>query len=406
MEYKYVFIEKDTKKRMVLSAKAPNAMALATRLKGQGIIPLKIYEVQSQKGLGILKRVGLVKKVSGKELAIFTRQLATTLKAGLLLTEAIETITEDLENPYFAAVLKKLVEDIRGGASFSAALSRYNKVFPATFVAIISAGEATGRLDETTTKLAEYLEASERLKEKVKSALTYPSFVVGFAFVVIGVMVFFLIPKFQSTFESFHAKLPLLTRIVMGISKFCTHNFLWILLFFLGLGVLYFVLEKNPKTKVGVDAAKLKIPLLGKSVIQKALVARFCRTLGFLMASGVSLPKSLEITSAVLDHSQMVDAIEYIKMRVMTGSMMSDEIRTQPIFPKLVSKMASVGERAGQIPSMFLQTADYYDNELEHSIQRMTTLLEPILIVFIGVNVLIVVLALYLPIFQMAVIIK
>jgi type IV pilus assembly protein PilC len=346
------------------------------------------------------------RSVGSREIAVFTRQLAATLKAGLLLTEALETVGEDQENPFFTKVIRIVMQDIRGGLSFSQALARHPKIFAASYVAIIKSGEASGRLDKTVDSLAKYLEASERLKEKVKSALIYPTFVVGFAMFVVAIIVFFLIPKFKQTFDSFHAKLPLITRIVIGTSEVAV-KYAGFFIVGIILAVMAFIYcRRFPKFNHYIDILKLKIPFLGKHVIQKSLIARFCRTLGFLLSAGVGLSPSLEITSKVLDHSLFANSIANIHQRILGGVHLSAEIRNHTIFPKLVSKMAAVGERSGQIPQMLLQTAEYYEDELEHTLHKLTTLLEPILIVFIGGVVLIVVLALYLPIFKMATVIK
>ena len=403
MEFRYV--ANDLKgKRISNTAFAPNVSDLVMRLKTDGLLPLKVYEIKPSNGKAkAFLKMPSTSKVSGKELAIFTRQLAATLTSGLLLTEALETIAEDLENVYFCNVIKKLFEDIRGGKDFSMALNKFPRIFPKTYIAIIRSGEATGKLDRTLTNLAKYLENSERMKEKVKSALRYPMFILGFAWFVVGVIVFFLIPRFKGMFSAAGAQLPLLTRIVVGISEFCLKNvFATALIIFAGW-ILFLYLMKIPAFRYQVDVLKLKLPIVGKEVIHKAKVSSFCRTLGTLLAGGVGLSTALEITAQVVNHLQISEAIERIRVRVVGGSSISDEIKAQKkLFPRLVSKMAAVGEKTGRTDEMLKRTADYYDEELETTLQNLTALLEPALIVFIGGIVLIVVLALYLPIFKMS----
>ncbi len=407
MEYRYVATNKVNGNRISGIMNATSMTDLVVQLKSENLLPLKVTEVKAnnqhaKSSLGFFSP----KIANSKEIAIFTRQLAATLSAGLLLTECLETIADDLENKKFCNVIRKIKSDIQSGVDFSSALAKYPDLFPNTYVSIIKSGEATGSLHITTVNLAQYLENTERLKEKVKNAVRYPMFVICFALLVVAVIVLFLIPKFQSMFASAGAQLPLLTRIVVAISQFCLHNVLFFIIggFTACIGFVYSLRFENFRR--AFDAFKLNVPILGKHIIHKALVSRFCRTLGFLFAGGIGLAKSLEIASQVVDHSIMGDAIQEIKTRVMAGGSLADEIKRQAIFPRLTSKMASVGERTGKVSEMFNRTADYYDNELDSSLQNLTTMLEPALIIFVGGIVLVVVLALYLPIFQMSLAIK
>ncbi len=406
MEYRYVATNKTNGNRISGLMNASSMTDLVVQLKSENLLPLKVTEVKpfvskAKSTLSFFNHIA-----NSKEIAIFTRQLAATLSAGLLLTECLETIADDLENEKFRNVIRKVRIDIQSGVDFSAALAKYPDLFPVTYVSIIKSGEATGSLHITTANLAQYLENTERLKEKVKNAVRYPMFVAGFALLVVAVIVLFLIPQFQGMFSSAGAQLPLLTRIVVAISEFCLNNVLFLIGGSIGLWALFFYALRFEKFQRIFDAFKLKVPILGKHIIHKALVSRFCRTLGFLFAGGIGLAKSLEIAAQVVDHRIMAEAINEIKMRVMSGSSLAEEIKRQKIFPRLTAKMASVGERTGKVSEMFNRTADYYDAELDSSLQNLTTMLEPVLIIFVGGIVLIVVLALYLPIFQMSLAIK
>jgi len=402
MEFKYIANNKQTGARISGVATATNMADLVMQLKTENLIPLKINATGESTTKTRQHFSGLRQPVSGKELAIFTRQLAATLSAGLLLTEALETISEDQENKYFGQIIKTIKTNIQSGSDFSSALERYPKIFPVTYTSIVRSGEATGNLHITMASLAKYLEASERLKEKVKNAVRYPLFVLGFAIFVLLVIVFFLIPKFQGMFSSAGADLPLLTRMVVGFSELSVKYFP----IFLAAAVIgwfaFFYLLRFESFRFVVDKWKLKIPVLGKEIIHKALVSRYCRTLGFLLQGGVGLSKSLEITALAVDHVPMQQAIETIQNRVLAGASISEEMKKQKIFPRLSAKMTSVGERSGKIHEMLTRTAEYYDDELDSSLQNLTTMLEPILIIFVGGIVLLVVLALYLPIFQMS----
>jgi type IV pilus assembly protein PilC len=400
MKFKYV--AQDVKgNRITETTTADTLGSLVNRLKKDGLLPIQVSEVKPS--ADIKKYIfPLRNRVKSKELVVFTRQLAATLTAGLLLTEALETIMDDMENEYFQSVIKNIISDIRGGHNFSAALVKYPKIFPFTYTSLIKSGEATGSLDKTLTGMAEYLEATERLKEKVLSAIAYPSFVFGFAFFVVFIMVVFLIPKFASLFSGAKVQLPLLTRIIVGISNVVLHNLFVGFLLFIASIIAFWYAMKFPQFKYQVDVLKFKIPILGKEIIRKATVSRFCRTLSVLLEGGVGMVIALEIVRDVVDHRPMAEAIEKIKTRVLGGSNLADELRNQKVFPRMVSKMVAVGQRTGRIDQMLARTSDYYEDELENTLKKLTSILEPALIVFVGGVVLIVVLALYLPIFKMS----
>lgn len=402
MEYQCAAKTKEGKRvSRLLVAESP--ADVITQLRGEGLLPIKINRKAATNGK-TKKRFAFLQegRVKQKELAVFTRQLGVTLTAGLLLSEALEAIAEDLENVYFQKIILKIRMDVHCGAEFSAALAKYPKIFSPTYRAIVKVGEATGRLYKTLTNLAKYLEDSERLKEKVKSAVRYPLFVMCFAGIVMFVMVFFLIPQFASMFDDFNAELPFLTRVVVGFSNFCVANVGWCLAGVFVLWLVYLYLRRFRKFQYILDFMKLKIPILGKNIIHKSLLAAYCRTLGFMLSAGVNLKTSLEVTSQVVQHLIMSQAIDHINRRVVGGSALSDEMKRQKIFTGLASKMTSVGERTGRLSDMLERTSQYYEDELEVTLNNLTTMLEPALIIFVGANVLIVVLALYLPIFHLS----
>ncbi|MCA9401115.1 MAG: type II secretion system F family protein, partial [Candidatus Omnitrophica bacterium] len=360
MDYKYVATVKTTGERKNGVLAAESVADLVNKLKKQGMLPLRVYEAKKAAKEKITPKqktkVYLKKPIRSKELAIFTRQLAATLGAGLLLTEALDAIAEDMENVKFANIIRVIREEIQAGKEFSVALAQYPQVFPVTYTAIVKSGEATGSLHVTMANLAKYLESSERLKEKVKSAVRYPLFVVGFAILVVLVIVLFLIPKFEGMFTNAGAELPLLTRIVVGISNFCLYNFHLFLLIIFAAGCLFTFAMRFEKFRFLMDRLKIKIPVLGKEVIHKALIARYCRTLAFLYAGGINLSKALEITAQVVNHLVMAKAINEIRDRVVAGSSLAEEMRKQPIFTRLSAKMASVGERTGKVSELLQRT--------------------------------------------------
>ncbi|MCK5179596.1 MAG: type II secretion system F family protein, partial [Candidatus Omnitrophica bacterium] len=298
MEYKCTVKTPEGKKiNRVMVAESP--AQVVSRFKAEGLLPLKINKVKPTNGNGKRRSLFAGGRVRSKELAIFTRQLGVTLTAGLLLTEALEAIGEDLENTYFRGIISKIKFDVQCGTELSAALAKYPKIFSFTYRAIVKVGESTGRLYQTLMDLARYLEDSERLKEKVKSAIRYPLFVMGFAVVVMIILVFFLIPQFAGMYAEFDAELPWLTRMVIGFSEISVRYSYWLIgvVIFLWFAFMYSL--RYPKFRYAVDYMKLKVPIIGKNIIHKSLVSRYCRTLGFMLSAGVPLSESLNITSQV-----------------------------------------------------------------------------------------------------------
>ena len=399
MEYKYTAKDRSGNVSTDI-VQAKDVASVVTYLKRAGYLPLKVREVKSVKK----KFKELVFSASGrvkpKEIVIFTRQLAATLSAGLVLIESLDVVSDEMENRYFQTIIRNIKRDIQGGTDFSTALSKYPNVFTVGYVALVKAGEATGRLYKSMTDLARYLESAERLREKVKSAMSYPLFILCFAFLVVLVVVLFLIPKFEEMFSQAGAELPLLTRMVVGTS----HTALQLWPYFLGalvVGIFAFKYFLKVRSFRNVfDKCLLKVPIIGKEIIHKSLMARFCHTLGALLSGGVGLAISLDITSKVVHHIPIEIAIGCVRKAVIAGANISDEIRMQKVFPSLVGKMVAVGERTGTIDEMLRRTAQYYDDELDNTVQKLTALIEPVLIIFIGGFICIIIVALYLPIFN------
>ncbi|HTY44614.1 MAG TPA: type II secretion system F family protein [Patescibacteria group bacterium] len=400
MEFQYTACDKSGK-RIKAIEKADALALLVSRLKNQGLTPLSISEVkQAQNSLDAQRRTWF-NRVKRKELAVFSRQLASILHAGILLTEALHTIAEDMENQYFKHAITRIVEDVNAGTSFSSALARYPDIFPATYLAVIKAGEAVGNLAATTTNLAKYLEDYERMREKFRSALMYPVFLSSFLVFVVTIIVVFIIPRFKQIFAQAGARLPLLTRIVVGVSEFCLKN-APAALFVVAIGVMlscFFL--KIPKIRYAFDARLLRVPQLGK-LIRKALIARFCRTFSVLLGGGVGIATSLVVSGDVVSNSYLRHLVGAIKNAVVSGVALADAMKPHQTFPRIVVKMVAIGEKSGKLDDMLRRSAEYYDQELETTLNNFSSLIEPVFIVLIGGVVLTVVLALYLPIFKIA----
>lgn len=401
MEFQYTVLDKN-RKRIKGKAKADSLLALLTRLKSEDLLPIEIKPVGNNSlSKGILNIVKIRKKLSTRELAIFTRQLASALQAGILLTDCLETIGEDWQNVDFRKTIEKVLAEIRAGKSFSSALAKFPQYFSSTYLALVKAGEHTGNLGLTLGNLAKHLEAIARTIQKIKTATRYPLFVFGFFLFAVFVIVFFIIPKFKAIFANSGVSLPLLTRIVVGTSEFIIGNIFWLLLFAMLCAVTYWFLQKSPKTRFFIDRYKLKIPIFG-DILMKSLISRFARTLSILISGEVGLASALTISSEVTNNLYLKSIIDKIKERVLTGFPLSQEMDNQRIFLKMFVKMVQVGEKTGRIGQMLQHNADYYDEELEVAVTNFTSLLESGLIILIGALVLAVVLALYLPIFKIA----
>jgi type IV pilus assembly protein PilC len=407
MEYTYTARELRTGRRVESNANAESVSGLVKDLHRKGLLLLEVSEVSQQGRFHWTKLLPQnPKKVKSKELAVFTRQLAATMKSGLLLSDALDTLAEDLDNPYFQKVIQKTRELVMGGHFFSQALTKFPEVFPKSYVSVITTGEATGRMDVTLESLAKFLENMERIKQKVRTAIQYPMFVFGFALLVVLVMVLVVIPKFKEIFSQLGAPLPWFTQMVVGFSDFVIHQWLWIVVFILMAGFVFNHFRKIPKISYWMDEMLLRLPIIGKDIVHKFLVGRFCRTMGFMLSAGVSLPRTLEIITQIIQHQPCSHAIRVVQKRILGGSTLTDAIKEHAIFPKLVQKMTLVGEKTGGLDQMMTRTADYYDDELEVSIHNVMVLIEPIMIIIVGLMVGVVVVALYLPIFKVSLLVK
>jgi len=403
MEFNYTAQDKSGK-RVSAKVEAESPAALITQLKNQGLLPIQVkpsrkvlLRRRKSSGVSKIKR----RKMKVRELAIFTRQLSSVLQAGVLLTEALATIGSDWHDPYFRKVIADILHDIRAGRSFSSSLSRFPDFFNPTYIGLVKAGEETGNLGSMIGDLSKYLEDIAATIQKVKSAIRYPLFILAFFFFTVFVIVTFIIPKFSAIFVGAKMDLPLLTKVVVGISELIIKNTIWI---FFGLGLTALIialLMKLPKVRFAVDRYKLKIPILG-DIIMMSLIMRFARTLSILISGGIGLATSLTICADSMNNLYMKSIIERVRERVLSGFTFSKELANCNIFQKVFVKMVSVGEKTGKIDEMLRRNADYYDDELNVAITNITSILEPAIIVLIGGLVLVVVLALYLPIFKMA----
>jgi len=380
-------------------------MEVASFLRGRGLTPLSIEEVKLKASIGqVFQEIFSFlrpRQVKAMEVAIFFRQLATMLEAGVNLSECLDNLSTQVENRYFGQIIRQARENIVWGRKFSESLSEYPRIFSPLIVQMVEVGEEVGSLERITSDIAIYLENQIDFKKKVVSATRYPVFITGFFLVAAGVMVFYLIPQFKEIFASYGAELPAISRFVMDISDFLLRNIFYEVAIILGLGVLLLVHMRTRKGKARLDRLKLKLPIISKLVYYQ-LLARICRTLALLLHSGVLMVVALDRTAAVTENAVAEEAVTKVREEVTQGSTLAEEMKKQSFFPPLVVGMVDTGERTGSISEVLPKVADFYDRELDYRIKALTSTLEPILIIGLGVLVAFFVLAMYYPIFHLA----
>jgi len=379
---------------------APNEAAVNSQLRRQGIMPSKI-KVRG-KGLDMeLKIPGMKPKVSSKDLVVFTRQFATMIDAGLPLVQCLDILGRQQKNKTFKDVLTSVKESVESGSTFADALKKHPRIFDELYVNLVAAGEVGGILDTILNRLAAYIEKSLKLKKQVKSALTYPTTVVGVAVVVVAVILIFVIPSFAKMFADAGAALPLPTQIVINLSNFVQHYFLAIIG---GIVILIFGIKRIYRTRKGretIDAWLLKLPIFG-ILIRKVAVAKFTRTLGTMVSSGVPILDGLDIVAKTAGNKVVEKAIYRVKQSISEGKTIAEPMEKSGVFPPMVCQMIGVGEQSGSIDAMLNKVADFYDDEVDEAVGNLTSMMEPLLMLFLGTTVGGLVIAMYLPIFKLA----
>ena len=347
------------------------------------------------------KDISLMKpKVTPKDLMIFTRQFSTMIDAGLPLVQSLKVLSDQQENPTFKDMLRDINGAVQSGSTLSDSMRKYPKVFDELYCNLVAAGEAAGILDTILKRLAEYIEKAERLKRKVKSAMAYPAVVLFVAVAVVIVLLVFVIPVFEEVFAGLGSELPGLTKMVVKASNILVENALVVC----GVAVVFIViLSKFVKTEIGrrvLDVVGLKLPVFG-DLLRKVAVAKFSRTLSTMLQAGVPIIASLDIVASTAGNKVIEEAIIESRVAIAEGRSLTDPLLESGVFPGMVTSMIAVGEEAGALDSMLVKVADFYDDEVDAAVDAVTSLIEPMLIVFLGVTVGTLVIAMYLPIFTM-----
>ena len=371
---------------------APSREDVVAQLRRQRLSVVKVDEESKPK-----RAKGSIKM---RDIVIFTRQFSTMINAGLPLVQALDILAKQTENKVLADVTRAVVFDVESGHTVADALAKHPKAFSDLYVNMVAAGEAGGILDTILMRLATFMEKNDALVRKVKGAMIYPGVIMSVAGFAILVLLLFVIPVFEDMFASVGLPLPLPTRIVIGMSKFLK-NYWWLIGAAIGVGA--FLFKKYYATSSGmlvVDRILLRVPILG-DVLRKSAVSRFTRTLGTLISSGVSILDGLEITAKTAGNRVIQDAIMQSRASIAGGDTIAAPLQKSAVFPNMVISMIAVGEQTGGLDEMLTKIADFYDEEVDAAVGGLLSLLEPIMIVFLGVVVGGMVVAMYLPIFDM-----
>ncbi len=368
------------------------------RLKNKDLNVVRLAEVVS---LNKRKSIDETKKINTKDLQIFTRQFSTLLNAGIPIVDCLKILGEGRRHSVLKEVINKIKESIEGGKSLGESMAVYPGVFDRLYVNMVRAGEEAGILDNILDRLSVYMEKTQKIKHQVKGALAYPVIIIIVAFVVIAGMLIFIIPKFQEMYASAGKKLPGLTQMVINISEFVIYKYHVLTIGLLGIGYMIYAYFQTPEGRKEWDRLLIGTPLIG-DVIQKTSIARMSRTLSTLLNSGIGVVDALEIASRTSGNIVIEQALLRSKEYVIAGRPLAVPLSKERVIPGMVSQMISIGERSGTLDFMLGKVADFYEDDVEAAIKTMTSLVEPILMVFLGGIIAILVLAMYLPIFDMA----
>lgn len=376
--------------------RAPSVVAANAELRRQGIAPTRVAK---QKGSTWAKLNA--RPIKTKDIAVFVRQLATMVDAGIPLVQSLDILASGHPNLTMQKLIESIQSDLESGSSFADALRQHPGHFDTLFTNLVEAGEHSGTLEGMLMRIANYKERTESIKGKVKKALVYPASVIFVAIAVVTVIMIFVIPQFEELFKNFGADLPVLTRVVVDMSRFVIHQgWLIVLGLFAATGIGIFAWKRSRALRRFADQASLRIPVIG-TILHKASVARFARTLATTFAAGLPIVESLESVAGAAGNVVVGDAVLRMRDQMATGQSMVFAMRQEKVFPHMLRQMAAVGEETGQLDDMLNKVSDFYEEEVDNMVDALSSLLEPLILVFIGGIVGVLVVALYLPIFNL-----
>lgn len=397
----FVYTAKDAQGKIISSqVEADNPKAVIEALRQEGFFVTRI--VEKKRPFNPFVVIERLFKVGLKELTIFSRQFALLLNAGLTLSEAVDTIEEQTQNNSFREILHKVKIDIQGGETLTKAMTKHPRAFSSFFISMVHSGEIGGALDRILERVAEFYEKELELKTKVKSAMVYPTVVISMALLITLFMLLYIVPQFAAFYADFSggdAQLPALTRTMIKISDWLIKN--WYYLLSIPLFIILFWKFRN--SKIGhrlLDPIVLRVPIFGP-LARKVAITRFTRVFGVLTQSGVPILEALEVAKNTASNDVIKRAIEYTRERIREGETIHGPMKRTKVFPPIVTNLISVGEEAGNLEDILYKISDYYDQEIDATIRGLASLIEPIMIVVIGALVGVIVISLYLPIFNL-----
>ena len=358
--------------------------------EGQRLAKRKSYEKQAPR-----------KKIKLQELTVFTQQLAAMLEAGLPLVTSLEALEDQTENPVFQVIIRNVRTDVSAGKSFSESCAVYPRAFPNLFISMVEAGEASGGLAEILDKTSVYFEETVKLIKQIKGAMTYPVAVIGLSVGLVNILLIFVIPVFAEMFADFGAELPKPTQILIDLSEFLKSYIVFLIIGFAAFIWAFKRVVSTPKGRRIKDQTMLKLPVIGE-LTRKVSLSRFCRTYAILMRAGVPILRTLEIVRKASDNTYIEAACKEVSKHISQGGQVSEVLAIDPYFPPMVKHMTRAGEQTGNVDGMMVKVADFYDNEVDTLVSALTSLMEPLLICFLGIVVGGIVMAMFLPIFQLS----
>jgi type IV pilus assembly protein PilC len=376
-------------------AEAISVAYVNAQLRRQGINPTKVRK--QTKSLFQSK-----KKITPKDISVFTRQFATMVQSGIPIVQGIDIVAKGHENPSMQELLTTVKQDIESGTTLSGALGKHKLYFNALYCNLVQAGEQAGILDNILQKVATYQEKIEAIKGKIKSALFYPAAVMVVAFIVTAILLIFVVPQFESMFKGFGAELPAMTQFVVNLSRFM-QDYWWVIFGSLGgaVGFIGYTYKRSEKMQHTVDRLVLRAPVVGV-IVKKATIARYARTLGTMFAAGVPLVESLDSVAGAAGNRVYYEGVIAIKNEVSTGTHLRVAMEQTGLFPNMVVQMVAIGEESGELDKMLGKVADFYEAEVDDAVASLSSLIEPMIMAFLGVIVGGLVIAMYLPIFKLA----
>jgi len=379
------------------SVEAINQEAAYAYLKKIRITPISVKE----KPKDLFENVRMFqKKITTKDVVIFTRQLSTMIDAGLPLVQGLDILAKQQTNPAFKKVLLSVRTDVETGTTFADAMKKFPEIFDNLYSNMVEAGELGGILDTILSRLAVFLEKSMVLKKKVKGAMTYPTICLCIAVVILGVILLFVVPVFEKMFADFGAALPILTQMVVNMSNFVKSNILYMIGVVVAIVLIFKKINKTEKGKRKIDALLLELPVFG-DLIRKVAVAKFTRTLGTMLQSGVPILESLKVVGRTAGNKVIETAVFRVADAISEGRPIAEPLEETGVFPSMVVQMINVGEAVGALDTMLEKIAVFYDQEVDQAVENLTSMIEPFMMVFLGGMIGSLVVAMYLPIFQL-----